>query len=197
MAGLFGSIAGPVRAEVTAEQVRKAIDRGANYLLEQQRNDGSWSDMIAQPGGVSALCTLALLSAGVEPDDERMQKALNYLRTIRPERTYVVALQTMVFARAEPDRDRELILRNVKWLENTQIIEGPFKGAWTYPGMGGAGGDNSNSQFALLALHEAERVGVVANEQTWRLAKTYWEKCQNDDGSWGYNRKELRRTREA
>ena len=103
VAGLFGSIVGPVRAEVTAEQVRKAIDRGANYLLEQQRNDGSWPEMIAQPGGVSALCTLALLNAGVEPDDQRMQKALNYLRTIRPERTYVVALQTMVFARAEPD----------------------------------------------------------------------------------------------
>ena len=61
VAGLFGSIVGPVRAEVTAEQVRKAIDRGTNYLLEQQRNDGSWPDMIAQPGGVSALCTLALL----------------------------------------------------------------------------------------------------------------------------------------
>ena len=190
VAGLLGSIVGAVRADVTAEQVRKAIGRGANYLLEQQRNDGSWSDMIAQPGGVSALCALALSSAGVEPDDDRMQKALDYLRTIRPERTYAVALQTMVFARAEPDRDRELILRNVKWLESTQIKEGPFKGAWTYPGLG-AGGDNSNSQFALLALHEAERVGVVANEQTWRLAKTYWEKCQNDDGSWGYNKKEL------
>ena len=85
-----------------------------------------------------------------------MQKALNHLRKIRPERTYVVSLQTMVFARAEPEKDRLLIGRNVKWLESTQIAEGPYKGAWTYPGIGGEG-DNSNSQFALLALHEAEQ----------------------------------------
>ena len=62
----------------------------------------------------------------------------------------------------------------------------PNNGAWTYPGMDGDRGDKSNSQFALLALHEAERVGVAASEQTWRLAKKYWERCQNTDGSWGY-----------
>ena len=44
VAGLFGSIVGPVRAEVTAEQVRKAIDRGVNYLKEQQQPDGSWPE---------------------------------------------------------------------------------------------------------------------------------------------------------
>jgi len=114
-----------------------------------------------------------------------MQRALSYLRKIKPEKTYVVSLQTMAFARAEPDKDRMLIERNVKWLQSTQIAEGPhYKGAWSYPGMGD--GDNSNSQFALLALHEAERVGVSASNRTWQLAKDYWERCQNkEDGSWG------------
>ncbi len=187
VAGLFGSVVGPLRAEVTAEQVRQAIDRGTAYLLGQQRNDGSWPDMVGQSGGVSSLCTLALLNAGVEPDDEKMQRALNHLRRIEPKWTYVVSLQTMVFARANPEKDRVLIGRNVRWLENTQlqIADNPYKGAWTYPGMGGDG-DNSNSQFALLALHEAERIGVAASDRTWRLAEKYWEKCQNADGSWGY-----------
>lgn len=186
--GLFGVIAGDLRAEVTAEKVRDAIDRGAKYLLSQQnKNDGSWPDSIGQPGGISALCTLALLNAGVEPSDPRMQQALSHLRKFKPERTYVVSLQTMALARAEPDKDRVQIGRNVKWLEGTQITEGPYKGAWTYPGIGGEG-DNSNAQFALLALHEAERVGVSADDRTWRLAKKYWEDCQNKDGSWGYNK---------
>ena len=79
-----------------------------------------------------------------------MQKALSHLRKIKPDWTYVVALQTMVFARVSPEQDRVLIGRNVKWLENTQIPEGPSKGAWSYPGRGA--GDNSNAQFALLAL---------------------------------------------
>jgi hypothetical protein len=182
---LFALIVGPVRAEISPEQVRKAIDRGAKYLLDQQNNDGSWADMVAHPGGISALCTLALLNAGVEPDDPRIQKALNFLRNIKSDRTYVVSLQTMVFARADPQRNLKLLSSNVKWLEGNQVVEGPNKGAWGYPGLSG---DNSNSQFALLALYEAERAGVPASDRTWRLAKKYWEECQNTDGSWSYTK---------
>ena len=127
---------------------------------------------------------MALLNAGVAPDDDVLQRAVSHLRNLMPEATYVVSLQTMVFARAEPERDRLLIGRNVKWLETTQIPGGPCKGAWSYP-VGG--GDNSNSQFALLALYEAERAGVSASDHTWNAAKEYWEKCHNNDGSWGYN----------
>ncbi|MEN6450168.1 MAG: DUF4159 domain-containing protein [Thermoguttaceae bacterium] len=182
--GLVGLFVGTVRAEVTAEQVRKAIDRGVGYIKTQQQPNGAWPDMLGMPGGISALCTLALLNSGVEPDDPAMQKALDNLRRVQPQRTYVVALQTMVFARATPQRDRSLIERNVKWIESTQIVEGEYKGAWTYPGIGD--GDNSNSQFALLALYEAERAGVPSSRRTWKLAQKYWEGCQNVDGSWSY-----------
>jgi hypothetical protein len=187
--GLFGPFISAVRAEITAEQVREAIQRGVGYLKNQQRADGSWPDVLGMPpGGVDALCTLALLNAGVEPDEEPIERALNNLRKIKPVRTYVVALQTMVFARASPQRDKLLIARNVKWLEGVQISDGDYKGAWSYPGVVGGGvGDNSNTQFALLALYEAERAGVPASERTWLLAKQYWEKCQRPDGSWGYN----------
>ncbi len=191
---LIVAIGSPVRAEITPEQVRNAIDRGVRFLLGQQRDDGSWPDILDERGGVSSLCALALLSSGVEPDDPRMQNALNYLRKIRPERTYTLSLQTMVFARAEPDRDRDLIARNVKQLERFQLDEGPNKGAWSYPYRGGTSGDNSNSQFALLALHEAERAGVSASDRTWLLAKRYWESCQHADGSWGYTKNDTNGT---
>jgi len=112
--GLFGPFISAVRAEITAEQVREAIQRGVGYLKNQQRADGSWPDVLGMPpGGVDALCTLALLNAGVEPDEEPIERALNNLRKIKPVRTYVVALQTMVFARASPQRDKLLIARNV------------------------------------------------------------------------------------
>jgi hypothetical protein len=171
-------------ADISPEQVRKAIDRGVGFLKGQQRNDGSWADWVGQPGGVSALCTLALLNAGVEPADPHIQKALGYLRKLKPDTTYATSLATMVFARAEPDKDRLLISRNVRWLESMQIMEGSRKGSWSYPAK--ANGDNSNAQFALLALHEAERAGVLVSDKTWRMAKFYWEECQNLDGSWGY-----------
>jgi hypothetical protein len=172
-----------LRAEITAEQVRESIDKGIRYLTQQQNPNGSWSDYLGYPGGTTALCTLALLSAGVDPAEPQIQKALGYLRKIDSKRTYVVALQTMVFCRAEPDKDRLRIRSNVKWLEGTQLTEGPNKGSWSYPG---ADGDNSNAQFALLALHEAERVGVSAGDRTWQLARKHWENCQQPSGAWNY-----------
>jgi len=181
--GLDVAIAQEGQGDITAEQVREAIDKGVAYLKQQQKVDGSWDDYPGYSGGTSALCTLALLNAGVEPDDTQIQRALAYLRNYKPERTYVTSLQTMVFARAQPQKDMLLINRNVKWLESVQIMEGQRRGAWSYPQ---GSGDNSNSQFALLALHEAERVGVQTSDQTWRLARKYWTDCQNPDGSWGY-----------
>ena len=47
-------------------------------------------------------------------------------------------------------------------------------------------GDNSNTQFALLGLYEAERAGVPINDKVWRLALEHWKNSQNVDGSWGY-----------
>lgn len=173
------------RGGLTPEAVRQAIQRGTNFLKREQLAAGNWLEHMGYPGGVTALCTLALLNAGVPPEDETVQRALEYLRRIPPQRTYVVSLQTMVFCRADPERDRPLVLRNVRALEKWQIRDGPNRGAWAYPE---GPGDNSNSQFALLALYEAERIGVQVNAQTWQSAQRYWRQCQNPDGSWGYTR---------
>ena len=63
------------------------------------------------------------------------------------------------------------------------------EGAWSYPSPGGGNsGDPSNSQFALLALYEAERVGVKVDPKTWRMALQYWQQAQNPDGSWTYSK---------
>jgi hypothetical protein len=190
LATLLSVLARPVRAEITAEQVRDSIDRAIAYLERQQNANGTWPDHAAFEGGVTALCTLALLNAGLKPDDDHVARALAYLRSLRPKQTYVVALQTMVFCAAEPKQDLLLIQRNVKWLEETQYAGGPFRGGWSYPSPGGGGSpDPSNSQFALLALYEAERAGAKVNPRTWRLALNYWKTLQNPDGSWAYTPK--------
>ena len=115
-----------------------------------------------------------------------MKRALDHVRDISPDKTYVVALQTMVLCMAEPQKDLLLIKRNVQWLEDLQNKgSGDRKGAWSYSQQF-PGGDRSNTQFAMLALHEAERVGVPVNPQVWARALQYWVKKQNTDGSWGY-----------
>jgi hypothetical protein len=179
-------------ADITAEQVRQSIERGVKFLKERQdkkgRTAGSWDDEgPLYHGGLTPLCILALLNSGVGPDDETVKRSLTYLRAYAPETTYTFSLQTMAFAAAEPKKDLLLIKRNAKWLENQQIKDGPRAGMWSYPNPGAPNrGDNSNSQFALLALYEAERAGVAVSDKTWRLAYNHWKNSQNPDGSWGY-----------
>jgi len=186
-------VVAPVTAQVTDRDVRQAIERGVEFLKEHQdKVRGGWPEHPAQPGGLSALCTLALINAGVPLDDPAMVKALDYIRSFdKPDMTYSVALRTLVLCAAEPKKDLLTIRQNVKWLETTQLTSGPSlargrKGTWAYSARQEGQGDNSNTQFAMLALHEADRVGVEVNRATWRLALDYWTNTQKEDGSWGY-----------
>jgi hypothetical protein len=172
----------PRDAPIDAAQVIDAIERGVAYLKREQ-NGGRWNEMASYEGGVTSLCTLALLNSGVEVSDPSIKAALKYLRDLESEKTYVVSLQTMVFCAAEPKKDMPLIGRNVRWLESHQIQDADRKGCWSYPGPGG---DNSNAQFATLALYDAQRVGAAVQRETWELTAAYWRSAQNADGSWGY-----------
>ena len=182
----------PVRADdITAEEVRTSIARGAEYLKSKQNKvEGNWAEHPGQPGGMTALCTLALLNAGVDPDDESIQKALKYLRGLgKPKMVYSTSLATMAMVAADPsprNKDKALIRRNAEYLASIQIKGGEKKGTWAYSNSQG-NGDNSNTQFALLALHEAQRVGVEVREDVWRLSRNYWIRTQNESsGGWGY-----------
>ena len=174
--------------EVTPEAVKDAIASGSLYLYKQQRPDGGWTDLHRQPTGVASLVTLALLNGGETAKNPKMAKALDYLyKSKNPEATYAVSLQIMVFCQADPIYYKVKITDLARWLEAHQIKDGRNKGGWSYPFQGD--GDNSNTQFAMLALHEAERAGVKIDDRTWRLAEQYWIKNewrQKEQGSWGY-----------
>lgn len=187
-----GLLAGPAaktsRAEVTADQVRESIRLAVESLKSSQKTTrGTWPAYGTEKGGATALCTLALLSAGVETKDPHIQNGLRYLRKIgNPEATYATSLQTMVFCLAEPERDSENIRRNVRWLEEMQVKDGGGEGGWSYGKRRTQNPDNSNSQFALLALNEAQAVGEMVNPAVWERADKYWRTRQNKDGSWSY-----------
>src|SRR5687768_66598 len=80
----FGQVLAQAPVELSAEQVRDSIRQGVDYLLNEQSGRGTWDDMNDYPGGVTALTTLALLNAGVEPSHPKIQKALTYLRALEP-----------------------------------------------------------------------------------------------------------------
>jgi Domain of unknown function (DUF4159) len=177
-------------AEVTAEQVNAAITRGAAFLEKLQRPDGGWIEYDSQPGGVTALCTLALLNCGRNAKEhESVRKALLYLeKQPDPDRTYNASLMIMAFAQADAKKYAPTIKKLALALAARQMRDDRTKGGWSYKGPNDGNADNSNTQFAILALHEAERAGAKISDQTWQLALNYWQQLgmQNGTGGFGY-----------
>ena len=181
-------------AGVTREEVERAIREGVRFLKGQQRDDGSWADVENDARtGVTSMVTLSLLTAGEKPDSKAIRNALEYLRGFAPadlHSTYAIALQTMVYAAADPAKDSIRIAANVDWLQEAQIKPGDpqyWPGSWSYAeSKRGRPGDNSNTQYALLGLHAASEVGVPVKQSVWELSRLYWERSQKRDGSWAY-----------
>jgi|694.fasta_scaffold39073_2 hypothetical protein len=170
-------------------EIQQAITRARDFLIRQQKPDGCWEALHSADKrvGATGLVLLALANAGLEAEHPAMRKGLAWLRTQVPDQTYHVALQTMALAMLSPEADAAILARNAAWLEAAQVPAGPGAGSWSY-GIGRGGtGDNSNTQFALLALHEAARAGIPVREETWVRSQQYWVACANGDGSWGYS----------
>lgn len=184
-------------AEITAEEVENSIARAKQFLVSKQSSDGSWRDTATLQRyvvGVSSLATLALVNAGMTPQDEPVARALGYLRSVRepePSQVYEISLMIMALVAAKDgDRDKPRIITLAQKLENAQIKAGNFRedfnGGWGYDRAAGAGGDNSNSQFAVLGLREAAQAGVNVDREVWKRIRQHWLTCQNGDGGWNY-----------
>jgi hypothetical protein len=184
---------GPAKAKAPAEplveQVREAIRKGIAYLRKQQTNSGSWNGGPPRhPEGATSLAVLALLNAGVPPTDEMITRGLEYLRKKDRLTTYVRSLQTLAFVEAGFPEDDVRIQQNIKRLLEIRIVRGGKLEGWPYDYTDSpvkTGPDNSNTQYAVLALHAA-RTKVKIGKEVWEEIRDYYERTQHEDGSWDY-----------
>ncbi|UCD30501.1 MAG: DUF4159 domain-containing protein [Planctomycetota bacterium] len=167
--------------QVTGQEVRVSIKAAVSWLRDQQRADGEWADYPRFEGGVTALVTLALLNAGVSPEEDWIKSALNNIRDYPLKRTYVVGLKIQSLAAADADRYRDQIQAGADWLIRAQHKNG----MWGYD-LKSVHTDFSNSQYALMGLHDAARAGIKIPDEVWRKAERSWIKAQLSDGGWGY-----------
>jgi len=198
----------PARAaeDVTGPQVRAAILRAVQALTKARKPDGTWPDY-AQKGGVTALVTYALLEAGVSPTGEDLAPALTHVRDLPHRSTYVVSLKVLALASADPKQYADEIQAGADWLADHQTATGawgygtPPPAALAEAKVGGAleqargeaqvrrryeRPDASNSQFALLALAEADRAGARVPLDVWRRADRHFRAVQLPGGGWSY-----------
>ena len=171
-----------VGQQVTGEQVRDAIESARRFLLANQEADGSWDDFRSYPGGVSCLATLALLNSGVAADTIEMRRALDVVQRTPLQRTYVVSLKSQALAASGSKAMLPQIQQCADWLIRAQ----QKNGMWGYDEQPGARTDFSNSQFALLGLHEARRAGAKVPDAIWIKARASWVNSQQGDGGWAY-----------
>jgi hypothetical protein len=191
------STASPVRAEAVKnapldKRVKKSVEGGIKYIRGQQQKDGSWEIYqisTLNPGGCTALALLALLNAGVPANDPAVAKGLAYLRKVDSKWTYVRALQTMVFAKAGQKQDLKAIQDNVKWLIASRIMDNDRLLGWNYGKIGKSSPDNSNSSYAILALHTGHLAGVKVPKEVWKSISRLYRDTQEKGGGWGYSKK--------
>jgi hypothetical protein len=179
------------RPEPLVVQVRKAIDLGVHYLKRQQRDSGKWDDRlgaVSHPGGPTCLALLALLNAGVPVNDPVITRGLTYIRTLTSPSTYVRALQTMVFVEAGLNEDRGRVQRNVDHLVKSRIYRGGKLDGWGYDFAGNVGirADNSNTQYAVLALYMGRVGKAKIDPAVWEEIRDFYRRTQNRDGGWSY-----------
>jgi hypothetical protein len=174
----------------TQAQIDQSLQRGAQHLLNTQAADGSW-DYPGHTEGSTALAAFALLECGVKPSDPAIQRAAQLVRSRASSctQTYSIALMIFFLDRLGDRRDEPLIVALGERLRNGQNANG----AWTYfcaatrggAGAGSFGGDNSNTQFAILGLWVARRHNVDVKSALERTDK-YFRSTQGQDGGWNY-----------
>lgn len=184
----------PKPEDELVEKVRKGIEKGVAFLKKEQNPQGNWEGVVLafladMDGGATALCTLALLNCGVKPEDPSLVRALQYLHDLPPKKTYVVALQNLVFLETRKEKYKPKIQKNADWLVEHAVNRTRGREGWSYPGNSVA--DNSNTQYALLGLYAAKQAGAKIDDDVWKAIQEYYNKHQRKisqtSGYWTYH----------
>lgn len=175
-----------------------ALDRGIDYLREQQNDDGSWSP---DPGpAVTALVVTVMLDRPhIGPDDPAVQKGIDFILTHVQDdggiydqilANYNTSLCLSALSRvhgradvAQAVNNAETFLRELQWQPG---MEGPDGEPITedHPYYGGAGygkhgrPDLSNTHLMLQALHDA---GVSCEDPAFERAVTFVSRLQGGE----------------
>lgn len=178
-------------AQPTPAELDASIQRGVKFLLDRQREDGCWREVLPSEHdiGHTALVCLALVNAGESHQSPAMRKAIGYLRQAKTDRTYNIGLRAAFFSQLPETVRKPTLEVDARWLMTSLIRRGEAAGMYTYtPAFNGSFmGDYSNSQYGVLGMwYAAAYGGVEAPQSYWRSVENAWLEGQQEDGGWGY-----------
>ncbi|MGA0871559.1 MAG: hypothetical protein ACO3SJ_01675 [Phycisphaerales bacterium] len=179
----------PEVTSITAEDLDRAIEALAEGLVAAKDPRRFWdprtlpADEAKQPRGWTAIVLLALIEAGISPQDPRIADAVEALADASIDGTYAVSVRAMLWA-ALPDRHRRRLETDASWLLSGFSAESR---GWDYRQQPQSRReDNSITQFASLALWLAAARGVEVPSRLWELLEARYLASQMPDGGWNY-----------
>jgi len=180
------------------------VDETRDRMIEKWKGEAAKRENFALRTGYDGLYVKALLHAQASKTHPAIQRAMERLRRGEIHSTYSAALLLMaleayytpveelrnpgasgneIAQRNPSEEDRRLAKSAVRYL-----VEGQVDGGWAYGRrsdeekyfgeQSGEPPDNSNTQFALMGLHAAGRMGVRVGAEVWKKALSFWEQGQ-------------------
>ncbi|MGE4602099.1 MAG: prenyltransferase/squalene oxidase repeat-containing protein [Planctomycetota bacterium] len=194
-------------SKLDRDAIKKMIDRGANWIIDHQRPDGSWGSFAGDPG-ITAMALHAIIDsprAYREEDGPFISAAVHYLLSHQqkdggvyiPDQglmnyktsVTILALTALDAGRDKP-RYRAEVARMRDYIAGIQCSEQSKPVAYdriahinSFGGIGYGSDrrpDLSNTQLALEALRAA---GLSEDSDVWRRASVFISRCQNRKSS--------------
>jgi len=185
-------------------RVHESVRRASKWIHRELAKGTDW-DRVRETSrdegpGAWALAVLALLHAEWDPNDTIVRAYINRVRGADLTQTYTLALAMLMLEKSyAPPNERYLLLSGAierpsprqlspedlalmkKWTarllsHRDDGVDPAYLSRWGY--YTGRGYDNSNSQFALLALHSAKMCGVDVSRTVWHAAARHLLEAQ-------------------
>ncbi|HWE38195.1 MAG TPA: hypothetical protein VG406_16615 [Isosphaeraceae bacterium] len=142
--------------------------------------------------GEAAIAALALSKAGRKPGDQGIDACVAKIKgcfdgsQYTPQlndgpANYEASCALMALAAINPIANRP----EIESIANYLIAHQKGSGAWDYANR--SVGDTSMTQYAILALWEAENAGIDISPEVWDKAAGWALRAQEEDGSWRYH----------
>lgn len=181
---------GALAAPPDHQAVRPAIRRGLAFLYATIKPGGDLDSRYGQQhaGGAEALALLAAIECGEHTAKPELKPFIQKTLGAEPNSVYSRAMRILAVSRLGPDA-AELLQTDVDWLVRQQQPAGGWGYGPDHPTtrIRKDWSDSSNSQLALLALHEAGLAGASIPGAVWTKARSFWTRSQNADGGYGYD----------
>jgi hypothetical protein len=186
------------------EEAAEAIDKGLEYLLANQRKDGSWASDDAGYRAI-ALTSLGLMAfmsraevPGAGPNGEALDRAKDwllaqaedatdgYLGTTMYEHGLAILALTEMWGMTGDLKDADAMQKAIKAGVDLIVRSQGAGGGWRYQPTLDAGHDTSVTVMVFIALASARQAGVVVPSETIAKVVKYLETATSQE-SGGFN----------